>query len=330
MSNDIFDDFFNNDPIARQILSDDQNDKKNTINSAIDSICAIEKAEDREIVEIPINSIEIHKQVRQNFNEDQLKELQDSIEENGLLTPITVTKIKDSSKYRLICGERRVRACTRLGYTSIRANIIEINSKDGITEDAQITVLQIIENLQRSDPVLKDYIEAIEFLSGIDNHISNEQIAKLISKSEDYVYRLQMICKLSEDEKEVVLPLGIKFIHSTYMPFKNAFEDTAKAYIESAIEYLNGKEERTSDIDDMLKAKIKKLYEDAKKKRDKAIILKDKVQPKRAKLSISLSSLNKRQKDLGNRVQQYMIDTESDFEETVANALDYFLNNLNK
>lgn len=328
---DIFDDFFNNDPVARQILSDEQSNKKNAINSAIDSICAITETDNKEnIGEIPLNSIKIYKQVRKDFNNEQLKELQESIKENGLLTPITVAKINKSSEYRLICGERRVRACTSLGYETIKANVIEISEKEGVSQEAQITILQIVENLQRSDPILQDYIEAIEFLTGIDNHISNEQIAKLISKSEDYVYRLQMISKLSPDEKKVVLPLGIKFIHSTYMPFKNSFEDKAQAYIESAIEYLENTDNRTSQTDEMLKSKIKKLYEEAKKKRDKAITLKDKVQPKRAKLSISLASLNKRQKDLGNRVQQYMADTESDFEETVANALDFFLNNLNK
>lgn len=130
MSNvDDFDvsEFFNNDPLARQLLNDEEDSKKQNINEAIDKICAISPQSSKaQSEEIPLASIDVFEQVRKYFDETELSELTESIRENGLLSPITVCK-KGNDRYRLICGERRYRACKKLGLKASR--LIYLNWK---------------------------------------------------------------------------------------------------------------------------------------------------------------------------------------------------------
>jgi ParB family chromosome partitioning protein len=86
-------------------------------------------------------------QPRKVFEESQLKELADSINEIGLLQPITVRKL-DNLKYELIAGERRLRAHQLLGKSVIEAIIIDAN-------DVEASLLTLAENLKRQD--LTDY-----------------------------------------------------------------------------------------------------------------------------------------------------------------------------
>ena len=332
MSNvDDFDvsEFFNNDPLARQLLNDEEDSKKQNINEAIDKICAFSPQSSKaQSVEIPLASIDVFEQVRKYFDETELSELTESIRENGLLSPITVCK-KGNDRYRLICGERRYRACKKLGFESIKANILELEAKEGISVDAQITVLQIIENLQRSDPTLTDYIDAVSNLLSLEPDISKEKISKLISKSVDYVSRLQEVVKFTSQEKTIILPLGIKFIQNVYLPLKNNFSKEALAFVNKAEAYLLKVDNRTPQINEELKEQGKKLYADCKKQRDRSISKSTTATPKRAKFAISLASLNKKKDKLGDRLQMYLQENDADFEETVASALDRYLSDYN-
>ena len=71
------------------------------------------------ITEIELNSIEVNPfQPRSKFNDEQLKELAASIQELGVIQPITVRKINEN-KFQLLSGERRFRASKILNKTSI-------------------------------------------------------------------------------------------------------------------------------------------------------------------------------------------------------------------
>ncbi|MGN0902335.1 MAG: ParB/RepB/Spo0J family partition protein, partial [Succinivibrio sp.] len=310
MSTNDFDvaDFLSNNPLARQILSDEEDSKKSDINKAIDSICAISSEPANEpVTEISIDDIEVHGQVRKYFDETELLELTESIKENGLLSPITVCETEDG-KYRLICGERRYRACKKLGLSSIKANIFKLEAKEGISVNSQITVLQIIENLQRSDPTLSDYVTAVSDLIAFDPQITKEKMAKLISKSIDYVSRLQEICKFTSREKDVFLPLGIKFLQNVYLPFKNTFPEEANVMLEKAENYLSEVDSRTSEVNEEIKKQVEQLYKRCKKNREKELNKVSAVTPKREKFAISLALLNRKKANLGDRLQKYLID----------------------
>ena len=80
-------------------------------------------------------------QPRREFKEEDLAELQASLQATGLLQPITVRQAPGGKAgYELIAGERRFRAATRLGWSEIPAIVKEI-------DDQTLLTLALVENL---------------------------------------------------------------------------------------------------------------------------------------------------------------------------------------
>lgn len=108
-------------------------------------------------------------QPRIEFSDEELAELSQSIAENGLIQPIIVRK-SDIIGYELIAGERRLRACKRLGMTEIPAVVKEVTDQESRKQ-------AIIENLQRSN--LNPIEEAKAYRSLINElAYSHEELAK--------------------------------------------------------------------------------------------------------------------------------------------------------
>lgn len=100
------------------------------------------------IIELPIDQIKINPfQPRTNFENDKISELANSIEQLGIIQPITVRKIGFKS-YQIISGERRFRAISFLKIKSIPAYI-------RIANDQQSLEMALVENIQREnlDPI---------------------------------------------------------------------------------------------------------------------------------------------------------------------------------
>lgn len=96
------------------------------------------------IGEIDVDKIEANPfQPRNNFDKIALRELADSIAEQGIIQPITVRRI-GADKFQLISGERRLQASKMAGLTKIPAYIRTAN-------DEQMLELALIENIQRQD-----------------------------------------------------------------------------------------------------------------------------------------------------------------------------------
>ncbi|MCX6163800.1 MAG: ParB/RepB/Spo0J family partition protein, partial [Ignavibacteriae bacterium] len=95
-------------------------DQKNVdVNSLSDSG---EVGQDKILVEVELNKINFNPfQPREDFNEERLNELAESIKQKGLLQPVTVKISQDKKSYDLISGERRVRAAEKIGFTKIPA-----------------------------------------------------------------------------------------------------------------------------------------------------------------------------------------------------------------
>ena len=98
--------------------------------------------------DLPMRQISIAKirpnpfQPRKEFREEDLAQLQASLNASGLLQPITVRAVGNG--FELVAGERRLRAATRLGWTEIPAIVKEYDDKALLT-------MALVENLQRSD-----------------------------------------------------------------------------------------------------------------------------------------------------------------------------------
>lgn len=93
---------------------------------------------------LPIAQIEnFQNQPRRNFDPEKLQELADSIQQHGIIQPLTVRKLS-SGYYQIIAGERRWRAARLAGLSEVPAVVIE-------ADDQKAMELAMIENLQRED-----------------------------------------------------------------------------------------------------------------------------------------------------------------------------------
>jgi ParB family chromosome partitioning protein len=96
------------------------------------------------VLRVPIHNIRPNPhQPRREFNEQRLQELAQSIENHGLIQPITVRYIGEK-RFELISGERRLRAAKQAGLKELPAYVREAN-------DEEIISFALIENIQRED-----------------------------------------------------------------------------------------------------------------------------------------------------------------------------------
>ena len=146
-----------------------------------------EKEVTADVLRIPVDLIEPNPfQPRMSFDQEALLELADSIRTFGLIQPITVRK--KGSKYQIISGERRFRACTKAGMDMIPAYIRDANDQ-GMLEMA------IVENIQREnlDPieVAMSYQRLME-----ECRLTQEQMADRVGKKRASVANQLRLLKL--------------------------------------------------------------------------------------------------------------------------------------
>ncbi len=147
-----------------------------------------EKKVEDAVISIKLTDIFPNKaQPRTGFDEEKLKELSDSIKENGIIQPIVVTPKDD--KYMIIAGERRYRAAKLAKMKEVPAIIRNI-PEDKILEFA------LIENIQREDLLPIEEARALNALTGSLN-INKTDLAKRIGKSRSYVSNMIRLLDLT-------------------------------------------------------------------------------------------------------------------------------------
>lgn len=156
-----------------------------------------------ELLDIPLANIQRDpQQPRQDFNEEGLRELADSIKARGVIQAISVRKTQDGTEgpeYMIIAGERRWRASKLAGTGTIPAILKEGDEAGSETIRAQ----QLTENLFREDlnPVEKaEFIQARVNelkMAGIDS--PSIQVAKELGVDTSWVTKNTAILKVSED-----------------------------------------------------------------------------------------------------------------------------------
>ena len=124
---------------------------------------------------LPIYKVEPNPdQPRQDFDEEELQALADSIEIHGVIQPLTVRELPNGY-YQIIAGERRWRAARLANLSEIPVVIIEADDKKAME-------LALIENLQRQD--LNPVEEALGYQTLIQEHgLTQEDAAKRVGKS---------------------------------------------------------------------------------------------------------------------------------------------------
>lgn len=158
------------------------------------------------LTEIPIDSIATNPyQPRKTFSSDSIAELSDSIKQYGLIQPITVRK-GTYSKYELIAGERRLRACRLAEMKSVPAIIVDVNNCDS-------AALALIENLQRENLNFFDEAEGYSNLIS-DFNITQEELAEKIGKTQATIANKIRILKLSPLVKKTIRTNGLTERHA--------------------------------------------------------------------------------------------------------------------
>ena len=137
-------------------------------------------------------------QPRSIFNEEKLKELAESIKENGLIEPIVVVRSVAPGEYELIAGERRLRASKLAGLTEIRAII-----QEGASDKDKLD-LALIENVQRED--LNPIEEALAYKKYSQEYkYTQEQIANIVKKNRSVIANTMRLLNLPENVQTMII-----------------------------------------------------------------------------------------------------------------------------
>ncbi|MDQ8707710.1 ParB/RepB/Spo0J family partition protein [Streptomyces sp. LHD-70] len=139
--------------------------------------------------ELPLDSITPNpRQPREVFDEDALAELITSIKEVGLLQPVVVRQL-GPTRYELIMGERRWRACREAGLERIPAIV-------RATDDEKLLLDALLENLHRAQ--LNPLEEAAAYDQLLkDFNCTHDQLADRIGRSRPQVSNTLRLLKLS-------------------------------------------------------------------------------------------------------------------------------------
>lgn len=155
-----------------------------------------EKEADEKVEELQLDEIRPNPyQPRKNFDEENLKDLSDSIRKNGVFQPIIVRK-SSVMGYEIIAGERRFRASKLAGKDSIPAIV-------RVIDDEQMMEVAVLENLQRED--LSPLEEAEAYSTLMKNlKITQSELSERLGKSRPYIANYLRLLDLPREVKAFV------------------------------------------------------------------------------------------------------------------------------
>ena len=157
-------------------------------------------------VSLPVDKIVPNPaQPRQNFAEEDLRELADSIRENGVLQPITVRRGADGG-YELISGERRLRASKMAGRAEIPAILVDSSSR-------QSAIYAILENIQRRDLDIFEEAKALQMLIH-EWGVTQEEAARKLGRAQSTIANKLRLLSLGEEERRFILEHNLSERHA--------------------------------------------------------------------------------------------------------------------
>ena len=165
--------------------------KFNALGRGLDALISTESVRPQgssTINEILLEQIEPNpNQPRREFDEDALQELANSINEIGIIQPITLRQVEDN-KFQIIAGERRWRASQLAGLQAIPAYIRTI-------KDESIMELALVENIQREDLNAIEIALAYEHLLSAEG-MTQERVSERVGKSRTAITNYLRLLKL--------------------------------------------------------------------------------------------------------------------------------------
>src|SRR3954462_4076611 len=167
------------------------------LEALLGSATGLASSDEGALKSIPVRQITRNPfQPRQEFNADELSELQESIRASGLLQPITVRRRTGRDGFELIAGERRLRAAKSLGWKEIPAIIKEI-------DDPTLLTLALVENLQRADLNPIEESEGYHQLAD-EFGLTQQQIAETVGKDRTTISNMLRLLQLPDQARRLL------------------------------------------------------------------------------------------------------------------------------
>lgn len=196
----------------------------------------------QEVKYIPISAIRPNPyQPRKDFNRKSLEELSQSIKSYGVIQPISVRQISETT-YELIAGERRLRASELANLQEVPVLVIDFKDKES-------AMVALIENLQRED---LNFIEEAEGYQNLilDHNFTQQELAEKIGKSQSTIANKIRLLKLPVDIQKSLVEEGLTERHGRVL-LKLPDDETRYAVLEKIIKNslnVNNTETLVEDI----------------------------------------------------------------------------------
>ena len=204
--------------------------KKMGLGRGLDALLPEFEEQETGIREIPVSEIDRNpQQPRRSFDEESLKGLSESIRESGVLNPLLV--IQTGKRYRLVAGERRLRASLMAGLQTVPC-IVRDFSRQQEMEAA------LVENLQREDLNPIEEAEGIRALMDECGY-TQEQAAERLGKSRPAIANSLRLLTLEDEITAEVRAGNLSAGHARVLAGIHD-ADTRKALFRKAMnEHLN-------------------------------------------------------------------------------------------
>jgi ParB family chromosome partitioning protein len=144
-------------------------------------------------------------QPRKVFDQEKLQELSNSLQENGIIQPIIVTR-RDEGGYELVAGERRLEASKLAGFDEIPVIVRSLSDKEQLQ-------FAIIENVQREDLNALEEAKAYRQLNA-EFSLTHSQISEIVGKERATISNYIRLLKLQPAVQQMILDNQISSGHA--------------------------------------------------------------------------------------------------------------------
>ncbi len=167
---------------------------KRGLGKGLEALFQDNETEELSVRTLSIGEIEPNRgQPRQEFDEEKIAELCESIKEHGVLSPLLVRPMS-TGRYEIVAGERRWRASRMAGLTEVPVVIRELTDENAYE-------LSLVENLIRED--LNPVEEALGYKNLADTFsMTQDTIAKRVGRSRSAVANSMRLLSLPDDVLE--------------------------------------------------------------------------------------------------------------------------------
>ena len=205
---------------------------------------------EQNILQVPIDEIIPNRfQPRLNFDDRGLEELASSIKQHGIIQPLVLRRVND--KYEIIAGERRYKAATMAGLSTVPAVIADV-------DDNKSAEVAIVENVQRRD--LSAIEEARSYKNLLDKgYLTQAELAKKMGLSQSAIANKLRLLNLDEEVQQALIENKISERHARSLLVLPTHEEQRKWLKRIINERMTVRE---------LDNELKKLNEEANKEEE--------------------------------------------------------------